>query len=101
MSVSRDFTCPLTRTSACPWTQEKIIPGWHLQLHGGGSPVVGGGAVWVVDYPGGELRALDPATGRVRKQIAVGAVPHFVSPTLSGGRVFVGTLSGVTAIAGG
>jgi hypothetical protein len=43
-----------------------------------GSPVLGGGAV------------------RVARQL-----PHFVSPSLSGGLVLIGTMTGVTAISGG
>jgi outer membrane protein assembly factor BamB len=65
-----------------------------------GSPVVGGAAVWTVDYDGGVLYALDPATGAVRQQLAVGEAPHFASPTLAGGRVYVGTLTGVVAVRG-
>jgi polyvinyl alcohol dehydrogenase (cytochrome) len=65
-----------------------------------GSPSIGGGAIWVVDYNGGTLFALDPATGAARAQVAVGAAPHFVSPTLSGNRAYVGTNAGVTAVNG-
>jgi polyvinyl alcohol dehydrogenase (cytochrome) len=76
----------------------------HVQWHGPsgarGSPVVGGGAVWVVDYAAGTLYALDPATGTVRQQIAVGVAAHFTSPTPAGDHVYVGTMSGVVAIAG-
>jgi polyvinyl alcohol dehydrogenase (cytochrome) len=63
-----------------------------------GSPVVGGGAVWVVDYDGGALYALDPATGAVRQQVPIGTAPHFASPTLGRGRAYVGTLTGVVAV---
>jgi hypothetical protein len=73
---------------------------WRGPAAGRGSPVVGGGAVWVVDYDAGTLFALDPATGAARQQIAIGVAPHFASPTLSGARAYVGTLSGVVAIAG-
>ena len=71
---------------------------WRAPVPAAGSPVLGGGALWVVDYDGGVLYALDPGTGTVRQQISVGRSPHFASPTLSAGRVFVGTLAGVTAI---
>ncbi len=74
--------------------------GWRMPLRSAGSPVTGGGAVWVVDYSDGELYALDAATGAVRRKTALGSVPHFVSPVLSGGRVLVGTLGGVTALDG-
>lgn len=65
-----------------------------------GSPVLGGGALWVVDYDGGVLYALDPATGTVRQQVDIGTAPHFASPTLAGARAYVGTMSGVVAVDG-
>jgi polyvinyl alcohol dehydrogenase (cytochrome) len=64
-----------------------------------GSPTVGGGAVWIVSGSG-VLFALDQTTGAVRSQISVGSVPHFVSPTLSGQRAYVGTMNGVVAVGG-
>jgi len=73
---------------------------WHAGVPAAGSPVVGGGTVWVVDYDRGILYALDPATGAVRQQVPVGRAPHFASPTLAGGRVFVGTVTGVVAVKG-
>ncbi len=77
-----------------------IRVGWQAVLHGGGSPVVGGGAVWVIDTAAGVLSALDPATGVVRQRIPVGDVPHFASPTLARHHAYVGTMTGVVAIAG-
>jgi outer membrane protein assembly factor BamB len=73
---------------------------WAAAVHAAGSPVVGGGAVWVVDIAGGRLYALDPATGTVRASISVGVAPHFASPTLSGSRAYVGTDTGVAAVDG-
>lgn len=73
---------------------------WKSTVPAEGSPVVGGGAVWTMDYNGGELYALDPATGAVKAQIQIGRAPNFASPTLVGDQVFVGTLSGVTAVGG-
>ncbi|MEW1913242.1 PQQ-binding-like beta-propeller repeat protein [Kitasatospora sp. NPDC085895] len=74
---------------------------WQVDLERGGSPVVGGGAVWVVDDHRGVLLALDPATGRVLQQTRTGPAPHFASPVLADGRVLVGTDSGVTAFSVG
>jgi hypothetical protein len=66
-----------------------------------GSPVVGGGAVWVANPYTGVLYELAPRTGRVREQIRIARqLPHFVSPSLSGGLVLVGTTTGVSAISG-
>jgi outer membrane protein assembly factor BamB len=71
---------------------------WRTTSGAGEPPVVGGGAVWSVSLASGRLFALDPATGATIQSISVGPVPHFVSPTLYNGLVFVGTLAGVVAI---
>lgn len=73
---------------------------WKTTVPAEGSPTVGGGAVWTMDYNGGELYALDPATGAIKAQIQIGRAPNFVSPTLVGDQAFVGTLSGVVAVGG-
>ncbi|TVT35200.1 PQQ-binding-like beta-propeller repeat protein [Amycolatopsis rhizosphaerae] len=73
---------------------------WRAPVPADGSPTVGGGAVWTVDTRAGVLYALDTATGAVRGRLPVGAVPHFASPSLSGGRAYLGTMSGVVAVAG-
>jgi outer membrane protein assembly factor BamB len=75
-------------------------PGWHAPLRAAGSPVLGGGAVFVPEYGAGALLVLDPASGRVLARVATGTLPHFASPVLSGGRVLIGTSAGVTAFAG-
>lgn len=73
---------------------------WHAPVRARGSPVVGGGAVWVVDYGAGELYALDPATGAVRQHVTIGVSPHFASPTLARDHAYVGTMTGVVAVGG-
>jgi outer membrane protein assembly factor BamB len=74
---------------------------WKSTLAAEGSPTVGGGAVWAVNYFAGELYALDPATGAAKAQISLGGpTPNFVSPTLSGNQAFVGTNTGVVAVGG-
>ncbi|MEA5455838.1 PQQ-binding-like beta-propeller repeat protein [Sinomonas sp. JGH33] len=90
------------------WLQEMTVTsppglrlGWRLPVRAAGSPVTGYGAVWVVDYETGDLYALDPASGGIRRHAQLGPVPHFASPTLSGGRAFVGTLDGVAALSVG
>ena len=69
-----------------------------------GSPVIGGGAVWVTTYSdsgGGTLYELNPATGAVEHQIAISdGLPHFSSLSLGGGTAYLGTLDGVTAVNG-
>jgi outer membrane protein assembly factor BamB len=73
---------------------------WRGPADAQGSPVVGGGAVWVTDYSGGTLYELNQGTGKVEQQISIGAGPHFSSLSLSGGTAFVSTLAGVTALNG-
>ncbi len=66
-----------------------------------GSPVVGGGAVWVTDWSGGRLYELSPATGAVRFSLSLGrSLPHFASLSMTGSHAFLGTDDGVTAVAG-
>ena len=77
----------------------QIKVGWITAAgKGGGPPVIGGGAVWSLYAAGGTLSALNPATGGVLASIGVGALPHFASPTLWGGMVLVGTMTGVVAV---
>lgn len=71
---------------------------WHASVPARGSPVLGGGALWVVDYQAGLLDVLDPGTGAVREKLSIGPAPHFASPTLAGGQAYVGTMTGVVAV---
>jgi polyvinyl alcohol dehydrogenase (cytochrome) len=71
---------------------------WKAPVAADGSPVVGGGAVWVADTAGGVLYALDPATGAPRQHIDVGTLPRFASATLSATHAYLGTTTGVVAI---
>jgi outer membrane protein assembly factor BamB len=76
---------------------------WRGPTAAQGSPVVGGGAVWVTSYSdsGGTLYELSPATGQVEHQLPIAAgLPHFSSLSLSGGSAYLGTLEGVTAVNG-
>jgi outer membrane protein assembly factor BamB len=74
---------------------------WRGPATAAGSPVHGGGAVWVADWDAGVLYQLSPASGQVRRQIALGSpLPHFASPSLSGPLALVGTMKGVTAVSG-
>jgi outer membrane protein assembly factor BamB len=74
---------------------------WRGPAGAQGSPVTGGGAVWVADWDSGTLYELSQATGQVRQQIGLGGpLPHFASPSLSGDLVLTGTSAGVTAVRG-
>ena len=79
----------------------KIKVLWRGPAAAQGSPVLGGGAVWVPDWNAGVLYELSQATGHVLHQIHLGSqLPHFASPSLSGRLVLVGTLHGVVAVSG-
>ena len=74
---------------------------WRGPALAQGSPVLGGGAVWVPDWNAGVLYQLDPGTGHVRHQIRLGsALPHFASPSLTGPFALIGSMSGVVAVHG-
>jgi polyvinyl alcohol dehydrogenase (cytochrome) len=74
---------------------------WRGPATAAGSPVLGGGAVWVADLGAGTLYQVSLASGQVRQQISLGAsLPHFASPSLSGPLVLIGTMHGVVAVTG-
>jgi HAD superfamily hydrolase (TIGR01509 family) len=74
---------------------------WRGPASAQGSPVVGGGAVWVTDYAAGTLYELNPATGATRYSLSLGIVlPHFASLSMTGSRAFLGTDEGVLAVSG-
>jgi hypothetical protein len=74
---------------------------WRGPAGAQGSPVLGGGAVWVPDWSAGVLYQLDPGSGHVRHKIGLGsALPHFASPSLSGSLALIGTMHGVVAVRG-
>jgi hypothetical protein len=80
-------------------TKIKVL--WRGPGTAQGSPVVGGGAIWVADWNAGVLYQLSPRSGHVRHRIRLGsALPHFTSPSLSGSLALVGTLHGVVAVRG-
>jgi len=83
--------------------QRKISVLWRGPADSNGSPVAGGGAVWVTGYSdtGGTLYELNPANGAVKSQLAISqGLPHFSSLSLAGGTAFLGTLNGVVAVNG-
>ncbi len=74
---------------------------WRGPASAWGSPVVGGGAVWVTDWTAGTLYQLDPATGGVRHSLSLGTtLPHFASLSMTGNHAYLGTLQGMIAVAG-
>ncbi len=99
--TSAYIPCVGTGLTAVSTTATTLTVRWHGPAGASGSPVIGGGAVWVADWNSGTLYELSAATGQVLHQIGIGGpLPHFVSPSLSGPLILVGTMTGVTAIAG-
>jgi outer membrane protein assembly factor BamB len=71
---------------------------WHASESINGSPVLGGGRVWVLDYSSGVLHGLDPKTGKSLSQVSVGPANRFATPALYGADVIVPTLAGVAVV---
>ena len=66
---------------------------------GGGPPIVAAGLVWTIGQ-NGVLYGLDPATGRVRQQAAIGApANHFPTPSVGDGFLFAPSADRVVAFA--
>ena len=60
----------------------------------GGPPIVAGGLVWTIGQDG-ILYGLDPATGKVRQQAAIGGVAnHFPTPSVGDGLLLAASASG-------
>jgi outer membrane protein assembly factor BamB len=79
----------------------KIRVRWRGPSQAQGSPVIGGGAVWVTDYQGGTLYELDQATGATRDSLGLRTtLPHFSSMSMTGSHAFLGTMQGVIAVGG-
>ena len=72
---------------------------WQAPSAVDGSPVVGGKTVYAVGADQ-TLYALDLDDGSVRATVEVGPVSRFATPTLAGGRIFLGTMMGVIALEG-
>ncbi|HUJ63986.1 MAG TPA: PQQ-binding-like beta-propeller repeat protein [Acidimicrobiales bacterium] len=74
--------------------------GW-LASGANSTPILVDGVLWALDYPGGTLEAINPATGSVEQEIGVGgSVPNFASPAAALGLILVGTNAGIVALDG-
>jgi outer membrane protein assembly factor BamB len=71
---------------------------WHTSGTITGSPVIGGGRIWVLDPEAGVLHALDPSNGKSLSQVSVGVANRFATPALYGADVIVPTLAGVAVV---
>jgi outer membrane protein assembly factor BamB len=67
---------------------------------GGGPPIVAAGLVWTIGQDNGMLYGLDPATGRVRQQVAMGRpANHFPTPSVGDGLLLAACAQNVVAFA--
>jgi hypothetical protein len=73
--------------------------GWQAGNGATGSPVVGGNTVYATGS-GGTLYALNLNDGSIRAKVDVGETSRFATPTLAGGQIFLGTMTGVIALIG-
>ena len=88
-------------TAAVSVSGNQLRVRWRGPANAAGSPVVGGGAVWVVDWSGGTLYQLNQATGAPMRTLRLGTtLPHFASMSMSGTHLYIGTNAGVTAVVG-
>lgn len=78
------FASDTGATGAWTLVNGTLQPVWN-DPHGGTSPVVAGGLLYVYD-PAGALRVLDPATGRLLAELPAGR-GHWNSPIVMDGRV--------------
>jgi polyvinyl alcohol dehydrogenase (cytochrome) len=93
--------CVTSGVTAVDTAGSRIKIVWRSPAAVAGSPVLGGGALWVSAPGNGVLYEVDPATGAVRQHLAIArTLPDFASPSLSGNLVLVGTDTGVVAVSG-
>ena len=76
-----------------------ITTGWQAPSQVTGSPIVGGNTVYSLAPGAGTLYALDAATGSTRATISVGQTSRFATPALAHNTLFIGTMSGIVAVA--
>jgi len=101
VSGSTVYVPCLTGVMAVDTAGGQLRTRWKAPAQVSGSPVLGGGALWVAGPGNGVLYEVNPATGAIRHQLPVAArLPDFVSPALSGGLVLIGTTTGVSAVSG-
>ncbi len=70
--------------------------GWHASGDIVGSPIVGGHTVYSFSH--GVMYALNVNSGQLVTSLHVGSANRFVTPTISGTTIFIGTNAGITAI---
>ena len=77
-------------------TSGHMHQGWQASGDIVGSPVVGGHTVY--SFSNGVMHALNMNSGQLVAWLNVGSANRFVSPTIYGTSIFIGTDTGITAI---
>jgi len=77
-------------------TSGQMHQGWQASGNIVGSPVVGGHTLYSLSN--GMIYALNIDTGQVVTSMNVGQTNRFATPTISGTTIFIGTLTGITAV---
>jgi outer membrane protein assembly factor BamB len=77
-------------------TSGQMHQGWQASGNIVGSPVVGGHTLYSLSN--GMIYALNIDTGQVVTSTNVGQTNRFATPTISGTTIFIGTLTGITAV---
>lgn len=77
-------------------TSGHMHQGWQASEDIVGLPVVGGHTLYSVSK--GTIYALNKDTGHVVTSLNVGQGNRFVTPTISGTSIFIGTNTGITAV---
>jgi len=77
-------------------TSGHMHQGWQASSDIVGSPVVGGHTVY--SFSNGIMHALNMNSGQLVAMLNVGSANRFVSPTIYGTSIFIGTNTGITAI---
>ena len=75
-----------------------VKPLWQADPSITGSPVLAASQIYALDPGAGTLAVLDATTGKTQQHIQVGKANRFATPAISGGRIYVGTLAGLTII---
>ena len=70
---------------------------WRSPSFDAGPPILADGSVWALDLGAPSLDQINPATGAVVHTVGTAALPHFATPSASGGLIFVAGLSALQA----
>ena len=93
--------CEQGGLAAIDTSGNKIRVLWHGPEGAWGSPVIGGGRVWLTAWSAGTLYELDQSTGATRASLSLGTtLPHFSSMSMTGSHAFLGTMEGLVAVGG-